>query len=82
MNQEAWLRYQLLREQETKEDLLEVLAAAEQALRHVGSLLHAERCRAAIAKATGTPATNPEAAAAFDKMMGSPAFPSIKGEQK
>lgn len=39
-----------------------------------------ERARAAIA--LGAPATNPEAASAFAEMMGSPEFPSIKGEQK
>ena len=34
-------------------DLLEALIAAEQALEHAGSHLHADRCREVIAKATG-----------------------------
>lgn len=38
--------------------------------------------RASLTEALGTPATDPEAASAFDEMMGYAAFPSIKGEQK
>ena len=37
-------------------DLLEALIAAEQALEHAGSHLHADRCREVIAKATGAAA--------------------------
>ena len=37
-------------------DLLEALIAAEQALEHAGSHLHADRCRFVVAKATGAAA--------------------------
>lgn len=63
-------------------DLLQAIQAAEDALMHAGCKLHASRCRDTLAIALGAPATNPEAASAFAEMMGSPAFPSIKGEQK